>query len=430
MASAATPASTGISSPSDSLIITSPVLSASSLSSSFDFVAVQQQSNSEHRATGAFVVPAAPNNTVVLTGEDSSFSDDEIVWSVSESEDFEGIHGGAVLSDDDFVVLDRAPRQSISRPRPVAKVAAVSASKTGTATGSVGVVAAELAKELARLNIDAESVEESDGTKMLVEGGPSAAGNAKKKVKKPKKERTEEEERLRQQRKKERKEKKKQEKAAEKALKKEKALAKELRELEKEAKAAEKGTTQAKKKSKQVANDVAAAPAAAAAALTSPISVTITGNDGKNSGLSAQHNVVISEKVSEQTTSQDTPSTAYDEAVDYITSYISNPTVRHDRVCHLTLLQSFIVELGLLTDLTLLPRSIRSAKTFVKSRAFLNIKDYLSKRHEGQHKIKELMFPSRSALVRDMRRNKNHASLKWVKKQGLQDLLVSAFHRS
>jgi hypothetical protein len=109
-------------------------------------------------------------------------------------------------------------------------------------------------------------------------------------------------------------------------------------------------------------------------------------------------------------------------------SYIANPSTHSNQICHLTLLQSLIIELGLLADIKLLPTTIKSAKKYIKPRVFLNIRDYLSKRLEGPLAVRNLMFPSRSALVRDVRRKKNYASLKWVKKQGLQDLLVSVFH--
>lgn len=109
-------------------------------------------------------------------------------------------------------------------------------------------------------------------------------------------------------------------------------------------------------------------------------------------------------------------------------SYIANPSVHTNQICHLTLLQSFIIELGLLNDVKLLPTTIKSAKKYIKSRVFLNIRDYLSKRLEGPQAVRDLLFSNRWALVRDMRRKKNHASLKWVKKRGLQDLLVSVFH--
>jgi hypothetical protein len=38
------------------------------------------------------------------------------------------------------------------------------------------------------------------------------------------------------------------------------------------------------------------------------------------------------------------------------------------------------------------------------------------------------MHPSRSALVKDIRKRGNRASLKWVKSRGLQVLLVNCFH--
>jgi hypothetical protein len=108
-------------------------------------------------------------------------------------------------------------------------------------------------------------------------------------------------------------------------------------------------------------------------------------------------------------------------------SYISNASAHGDPICHLTLLQSLIIELGLIKDVSLLPHSIKAAKKFIKLRVFLNVKEYLKKRHEGPQIVRSLMFTSRSALVKDLRQKKNYASLQWIKKHGLKDLLVGVF---
>jgi len=104
-------------------------------------------------------------------------------------------------------------------------------------------------------------------------------------------------------------------------------------------------------------------------------------------------------------------------------SFLSNPAAQANTVCRLTLLQSIIIELGLGTSSSL-PVSLTAAKAFLKSRAFLNIREYLAVRGQGPKAVQSLLFPSRSALIKDIRKKRNPASLKWVKKHGLQVLLV------
>jgi len=115
----------------------------------------------------------------------------------------------------------------------------------------------------------------------------------------------------------------------------------------------------------------------------------------------------------------------YEEAVKYITSFLSNPTDK-DSVCRLTLLQSLIIELGIASSS--LPDSLTSAKAMLKSRAFLNIREYLAVRDQGHAAVQRVMHPSRNALIKDIRAKRNPASLKWVKQNGLQVLLVSCYH--
>ncbi|KAF9053537.1 hypothetical protein BDZ89DRAFT_1056128 [Hymenopellis radicata] len=113
----------------------------------------------------------------------------------------------------------------------------------------------------------------------------------------------------------------------------------------------------------------------------------------------------------------------YDDAVRYINSFLTNPDDSH---CRLTLLQSLIIELGLATSS--LPETMRAAKAYLKSRAFVNIRDYLALRGQGPDALQSAMYPTRSALIKDIRRKRNQASLKWVKQNGLQVLLVPCFH--
>ncbi|KAF8968392.1 hypothetical protein BDZ97DRAFT_1916228 [Flammula alnicola] len=112
--------------------------------------------------------------------------------------------------------------------------------------------------------------------------------------------------------------------------------------------------------------------------------------------------------------------TLYEEASTFISSFLSNPDAKNDSVCRLTLLQSIIIELGLATPS--LPESLTAAKAFLKSRAFLNIREYVAVREQGPEAVQRVMYPSKSALIKDIR--KNPTSRKWVKQHGLQVLLV------
>lgn len=117
------------------------------------------------------------------------------------------------------------------------------------------------------------------------------------------------------------------------------------------------------------------------------------------------------------------PSIEWQEAATFISSFLLNPAAQTNTVCRLTLLQSIIIELGLGASSSL-PVSLTAAKAFLKSRAFLNIQEYLAVRGQGPKAVQSLLFPSRSALIKNIRKKRNPASLKWVKKHGLQVLLV------
>ncbi|KAM6500840.1 hypothetical protein JOM56_003854, partial [Amanita muscaria] len=92
----------------------------------------------------------------------------------------------------------------------------------------------------------------------------------------------------------------------------------------------------------------------------------------------------------------------------------------------LTLLQSLIVELGLAS--TALPTSLRSARAFLKARVFINIREYLSHRGKDQAALQKLLYPSKKALVKDIKRKGKTVSRNWVKEHGLGVLLVECFH--
>jgi len=97
-------------------------------------------------------------------------------------------------------------------------------------------------------------------------------------------------------------------------------------------------------------------------------------------------------------------------------------------------MQSLIIELGLCglqqrsSPVALVPRTLTSAKAFFKSHVFLNIRDYLAVREQGQDALQSVLHPSKSALIRDIKRKGKPASLKWVKQHGLQVLLVTCHY--
>jgi len=117
-----------------------------------------------------------------------------------------------------------------------------------------------------------------------------------------------------------------------------------------------------------------------------------------------------------------------EEASAFISSYISNPEAKSNMVYRLTLLQSLIIELGLATLASALPRSIKAAKALLKTRAFLNVNEYISARGRGIEEVRKLLHPSRKALLKDIRKKKNAVPVQWVKEHGLQVLLVH-WHR-
>ncbi|KAG5644986.1 hypothetical protein DXG03_007263 [Asterophora parasitica] len=146
----------------------------------------------------------------------------------------------------------------------------------------------------------------------------------------------------------------------------------------------------------------------------------------KATGLGARSVVDdASERFSEYGGSENGSSTIYDEAVGYITSFLSNPAARKDSACRLTLLQALIIELGLASSS--LPASLTSAKAYLKTRAFLNIREYLAIRHQGPAAVQSIMHSSRSSLIKDIKK-KGKVPRAIVKDSGLQVLLVQCYH--
>ena len=107
--------------------------------------------------------------------------------------------------------------------------------------------------------------------------------------------------------------------------------------------------------------------------------------------------------------------------------FLSDPHAKTDNICRLTLLQSLIIELGLGTS-SALPPTLTAAKAFLKARAFLNIREYMAVRGQGSEAVRSVMYPSKSALVKSIKKKRNATPLKWVKELGLQVLLVGFMH--
>jgi len=125
--------------------------------------------------------------------------------------------------------------------------------------------------------------------------------------------------------------------------------------------------------------------------------------------------------------SGDKTPTVYEEASTYISMFLSDPDARTDNICRLTLLQSLIIELGLATT-SALPSTLSTAKAFLKARAFLNIREYMAVRGQGPEAVQSVMYPSKSALIKSIKKKRNATSVKWVKELGLQVLLVGYLH--
>jgi hypothetical protein len=95
------------------------------------------------------------------------------------------------------------------------------------------------------------------------------------------------------------------------------------------------------------------------------------------------------------------------------------------------MLQALILELGCLPSVAAgkfsipeLPGSLRQAKLLLKSHAFINVRDYLAVREQGQAALRRVMHPSRKSLIREVRKGKR-VPVQEVKNAGLNVLLVN-----
>ncbi|KAN0107152.1 hypothetical protein V8E52_010459 [Russula decolorans] len=115
-----------------------------------------------------------------------------------------------------------------------------------------------------------------------------------------------------------------------------------------------------------------------------------------------------------------------------MSSYLARPPPPGNNGSALLMLQALILELGCLPSAAAagkfsipeLPGTMRQAKLLLKSRAFINVRDYLAVREQGQAALRGVMHSSRKSLVREVRKGKR-VPVQEVKKAGLNILLVN-----
>jgi len=115
----------------------------------------------------------------------------------------------------------------------------------------------------------------------------------------------------------------------------------------------------------------------------------------------------------------------------FVSRYLAHPPPPGNNGSALLMLQALILELGCLPNVAagkfsipVLPGSLRQAKLILKGRAFINVRDYLAVREQGQAALRRVMHPSRKSLVQEVRKGKR-VPVHEVKKAGLNVLLVN-----
>jgi len=112
--------------------------------------------------------------------------------------------------------------------------------------------------------------------------------------------------------------------------------------------------------------------------------------------------------------------------------YLAHPPPPGNNGSALLMLQALILELGCLPSVAKgkfsipqLPATLRQAKLLLKSHAFINVRDYLAVREQGQAALQGVMHPNRKSLVKEVRKGKRRMPVGEVKKAGLNVLLVN-----
>ncbi|KAH9057652.1 hypothetical protein EDB87DRAFT_1685972 [Lactarius vividus] len=111
--------------------------------------------------------------------------------------------------------------------------------------------------------------------------------------------------------------------------------------------------------------------------------------------------------------------------------YLAHPPPPGNNGSALLMLQALILELGCLPGVAAgkfsipqLPATMRQAKLLLKSHAFINVRDYLAVREQGQAALQRAMHPNRTSLVKEVRKGKR-MPVGEVKRAGLNVLLVN-----
>jgi len=172
------------------------------------------------------------------------------------------------------------------------------------------------------------------------------------------------------------------------------------------------------------------------------LTVPIGSFNGSPNGLGARS---VVDDVSERSSAS---AILYEEAVRYINCFLSNP-MEH-KAAHLALLQALIIELGFFTskedpkgdsplrgpsptpsstssmfDLSDLPDSMRAAKSFIKANVFLNVREYIAVRAQGQEALQRVLHPNRRSLITQLRKKRGRVPRDWIKERGLNVFMVS-----
>lgn len=117
----------------------------------------------------------------------------------------------------------------------------------------------------------------------------------------------------------------------------------------------------------------------------------------------------------------DDDASLYQVAANFVSSYLANGSQSGSP--RLPLLQALIIELGICSPTSPLPASVKAAKALLRAHAHINVRDYIAERGNGVDALRKVMFPSRSTLIKDLR--KRRVPIQWIKEHGMSMFLVS-----
>jgi len=84
-----------------------------------------------------------------------------------------------------------------------------------------------------------------------------------------------------------------------------------------------------------------------------------------------------------------------------------------------------LIELGICLAAGPLPQSARSARAMLKSKALINVRDYIAERGHGVDALRKVMFPTKKKFIKDLRTRR--VPLPWIKERGLT-MFLSHMH--